>query len=54
MMPLNAEVETPEQELARAWTAFRQRRGRLFPTWSEILEILRELGYRKLVHSNPD
>jgi hypothetical protein len=27
---------------------YKSRSGRMFPTWSEILEVLRALGYRKL------
>ena len=26
---------------------YKHRSGRMFPTWSEILEVLRELGYEK-------
>ena len=27
---------------------YKQRSGRMFPTWSEVLEVLRELGYEKV------
>jgi hypothetical protein len=26
---------------------YRQRSGRMFPTWSEVLEVVTGLGYRK-------
>ena len=27
---------------------YKKRSGRMFPTWSEVLEVLRSLGYQKL------
>jgi hypothetical protein len=27
---------------------YKQRSGRMFPTWSEVLEVLRGLGYEKM------
>jgi hypothetical protein len=36
-----------ELEFAQAMQAYKQTSGRLFPTWSEVLEVLRSLGYRK-------
>ncbi len=38
-----------EAELKRALDAYKERSGRQFPTWSEILEVLRALGYAKRV-----
>ena len=29
---------------------YKQQSGRMFPTWSEVLEVLRGLGYEKTVH----
>ena len=26
---------------------YKQRSGRMFPTWSEVLEVVRGLGYQK-------
>ena len=26
---------------------YKQKSGRMFPTWSEVLEVLRSLGYEK-------
>jgi hypothetical protein len=34
-------------EFMMAMTAYKQRSGRMFPTWSEVLEVLRNLGYEK-------
>lgn len=36
-----------EREFQEAMTAYKQRSGRLFPTWSEVLEVLQSLGYEK-------
>ena len=36
-----------ELEFMNAMQAYKQSSGRMFPTWSEVLEVLRELGYRK-------
>jgi hypothetical protein len=30
-----------------AMNAYKQQSGRMFPTWSEVLEVLRGLGYEK-------
>ena len=27
---------------------YKRRSGRMFPTWSEVLEVIRDLGYRKV------
>ena len=37
-----------ELEFMGAMHDYKQRSGRMFPTWSEILEVLRSLGYRKV------
>ena len=31
-----------------AMNEYKQKSGRMFPTWSEVLEVLRSLGYEKL------
>jgi hypothetical protein len=36
-----------ELELIRAVNHHKERTGRPFPTWSEVLRILKELGYEK-------
>ncbi|MBI4880139.1 MAG: hypothetical protein HY812_10850 [Planctomycetes bacterium] len=39
--------DTDTLEFLRAIDAFKRSTGRNFPTWTEVLEILRSLGYRK-------
>jgi hypothetical protein len=39
--------KTVEQELMQAMQEYKQKSGRMFPTWSEVLEVLQELGYQK-------
>ncbi len=36
-----------ELEFMLAMNQYKHTSGRLFPTWSEVLEVLRELGYEK-------
>ena|SRR5258708_2518850 len=36
-----------ELEFMRAMQDYKQSSGRMFPTWSEVLEVLRDLGYEK-------
>ena len=36
-----------ERELMEAMQVYKQRSGRMFPTWGEVLEVLRGLGYVK-------
>src|SRR4051812_23873278 len=36
-----------ERELAQAMDEYKRSSGRLFPTWSEVLEVIMGLGYRK-------
>lgn len=39
----------PEEiEFMRAMDDYKRRSGRQFPTWSEVLEVIRDLGYRKV------
>ena len=43
-------VQSDAGEVARfraAMDEYKQASGRMFPTWSEVLEVLRELGYEK-------
>ena len=37
-----------EVEFMTAMDDYKRRSGRMFPTWSEVLEVLRDLGYRKV------
>jgi hypothetical protein len=34
-------------EFMQAMHEYKQSSGRMFPTWSEVLEVLRGLGYEK-------
>ncbi|HWE39395.1 MAG TPA: hypothetical protein VG406_22785 [Isosphaeraceae bacterium] len=36
-----------EIEFMQAMHEYKSRSGRMFPTWSEVLEVLRSLGYEK-------
>jgi hypothetical protein len=36
-----------EMEFMQAMQRYKQESGRMFPTWSEVLEVLRGLGYEK-------
>ena len=38
-----------ESEFLLAMQAYKKSSGRMFPTWSEVLEVLRDLGYEKPV-----
>ena len=37
-----------ELDFMRAMQEYKQRSGRMFPTWSEVLEVLKSLGYEKM------
>ncbi|MCA9118326.1 MAG: hypothetical protein KDA79_24850 [Planctomycetaceae bacterium] len=37
-----------EIEFMRAMDEYKRRSGRQFPTWSEVLEVMFSLGYRKV------
>jgi len=36
-----------ELEFMLAMNEYKQKSGRMFPTWSEVLEVLQSLGYEK-------
>ena len=36
-----------ELEFMQAMQEYKMKSGRMFPTWSEVLEVLRSLGYEK-------
>jgi hypothetical protein len=38
-----------ELEYMQSMKSYKQKSGRMFPTWSEVLEVLRGLGYEKPV-----
>jgi hypothetical protein len=37
-----------EQEFMNSMQAYKESSGRMFPTWSEVLEVLGGLGYEKV------
>jgi hypothetical protein len=37
-----------EVEFMKAMDDYKRKSGRMFPTWSEVLEVVRSLGYVKL------
>jgi hypothetical protein len=41
------EFAAAEQEFMQAMQKYKQTSGRMFPTWSEVLEVLQNLGYEK-------
>jgi hypothetical protein len=48
--PTTCEREYSEAELEfmKAMNEYKRRSGRMFPTWSEVLEVLQGLGYEKV------
>jgi hypothetical protein len=43
-----------ELEFMLAMNEYKHKSGRMFPTWSEVLEVLRNLGYEKPQDSNEE
>lgn len=41
------DYSAPEREFLAAMDAYKRTSGRLFPTWSEVLEVIQGLGYEK-------
>ncbi|MCA9060467.1 MAG: hypothetical protein KDA85_18280 [Planctomycetaceae bacterium] len=41
-----------EVEFMRAMDDYKRRSGRPFPTWSEVLEVMFSLGYRKVAEAS--
>lgn len=41
------DYDTAELEFMLAMQDYKKQSGRMFPTWSEVLEVLKALGYRK-------
>lgn len=48
------DYSTDELEFMQAMQEYKKRSGRMFPTWSEVLEVLRSLGYRKIENPGDD
>lgn len=46
------EYSRAEMEFMHAMHDYKQSSGRMFPTWSEVLEVIKALGYEKL--AEPD
>ena len=48
--PTTCERDYSEEqvEFMKAMDLYKRRSGRQFPTWSEVLEVLHSLGYRKV------
>ena len=46
--PTTCEREYTDEEIAfmKAMDDYKRKSGRQFPTWSEVLEVIRSLGYR--------
>ena len=42
------DYDNAEIEFMQALDAYKRRSGRMFPTCSEILEVIRDLGYRRV------
>jgi hypothetical protein len=42
-----------EIEFMRAMDTYKRLSGRQFPTWSEVLEVMYAMGYRKVVEPTP-
>ena len=45
--PALAEVDADALEFIEAIDRFKKQHGRPFPSWSEVLLVLRQLGYRR-------
>ncbi len=41
------EYSSAELEFMKAIQEYKHSSGRMFPTWSEVLEVLHDLGYQK-------
>ena len=46
------DLQDAELEFMHAMQEYKQRSGRMFPTWSEVLEVLQGLGYAKATGDN--
>ena len=43
-----ADLQQAELEFVQAMQQYKEQSGRIFPTWSEVLEVLTSLGYQKV------
>jgi|GEM_PF-5751110 len=46
-LPAMAEVDADVLEFIAAIDTFKKQHGRPFPSWSEVLLIVRQLGYKR-------
>lgn len=48
--PTTCERDYSDDEVAfmRAMDEYKRKSGRMFPTWSEVLEVLHSIGYRRV------
>lgn len=48
--PTTCERDYSDNEVAfmKAMDEYKRKSGRMFPTWSEVLEVLHSLGYRRV------
>jgi hypothetical protein len=53
--PTTCERDYNDEEIAfmKAMDQYKRANRRPFPTWSEVLEVLRSLGYRKVEEAGP-
>ncbi len=47
------DYSTDEIEFMRAMDQYKRDNGRPFPTWSEVLQVLHALGYRRIAERGP-
>ncbi|MCC6671699.1 MAG: hypothetical protein IT458_11595 [Planctomycetes bacterium] len=45
--PADLEIDPDALEFIAALDAFRKKHNRPFPTWSEVLYVLKQLGYKR-------
>jgi hypothetical protein len=50
---VGSDLTAEEVEFGRAMEAYRRTRRRPYPTYGEVLGVLRSLGYRKVAHAGP-
>jgi len=48
------EMNSEQFEFVMAIETYKKVNKRLYPTWTEVLEVVRQLGYRKIKHRNVD
>jgi hypothetical protein len=48
------EMTAEQFEFVMAIETYKKVNKRLYPTWTEVLEVVRQLGYRKVLHRDVD